>query len=357
VKPTKPNCAHSWVGLFAVVLPALGVAACGGETTGAPTEPIKPARDTVGDSPPGQGSPGDEPGATPPWSPADPAPPSDPESPPPAPEPVTKDERTLLDARPYTLKVPSRYDKARATPFVVMLHGYSVTADAQEAYFKFTEVAEARTVLYAYADGTPNREARRFWNASDACCNFYSADVDDVKYIGAIVKDVSAKYNVDAARVYVVGHSNGGFMAHRLACDSASRFAAVVSLAGAQNSDPTRCNPSEPVSVLQIHGTNDTIIRYGGGSYAAAYPSAEQTVKTWADKNRCAGGFTDLGRRDLDRGLPGDESKIERAVGCPQGIDVELWTIQGGGHMPTLSATFSEDVFRFLLSHPKPKKP
>ena len=63
--------------------------------------------------------------------------------------------------------------------------------------------------------------------------------------------------NVDPYRIYVAGHSNGGFMSYRLACTHADRIAAIVSLAGATFDTPADCSPTEPVAVLQIHGTAD----------------------------------------------------------------------------------------------------
>ena len=86
--------------------------------------------------------------------------------------------------------------------------------------------------LYAFPDGTRDRLGNRFWNASDACCDLFQSGVDDVAYLTAVIDDMSARFHVDAKRIHLVGHSNGGFMSHRYACDRAERVAAFVSLAG-----------------------------------------------------------------------------------------------------------------------------
>jgi polyhydroxybutyrate depolymerase len=44
-----------------------------------------------------------------------------------------------------------------------------------------------------------------------------------VAYLGAVIDDVAAHYTVDPKRFFVIGHSNGGFMAHRLACEIGGR--------------------------------------------------------------------------------------------------------------------------------------
>ncbi|MEO7094385.1 MAG: alpha/beta fold hydrolase, partial [Polyangiales bacterium] len=156
----------------------------------------------------------------------------------------------LVSARPYDAKVPSGYDKTKPTPLVILLHGYGASGAIQEGYFKLGAVADEKTFLLATPDGTLDGSGKRFWDASDACCNFTKTKVDDVAYVAAIIDDMSAKYNVDPKRVYLVGHSNGGFMSHRAACELSPRIAAIVSLAGAQWKNAAKCAPTSPVSIL-----------------------------------------------------------------------------------------------------------
>src|SRR5262249_26202751 len=61
---------------------------------------------------------------------------------------------------------------------------------------------------------------------------------------------------------------------------------------------------------------------------------------------------------DLDVKIDGAETTVERyAQGCKAGGSAELWSIQGGTHLPEIAATFREDVIDFLLTHPKPWYP
>ncbi len=257
-----------------------------------------------------------------------------------------------VDTRPYQYKVPARYDRTKATPLVVMLHGFSANAASQELYFNFGALADSRTFLYAYPDGLKNPLGLRYWNATEYCCDLFKSGVDDVAYVNAIIDDMSSKFNVDRKRIFIVGHSNGGFMAHRLACELSDKIAGIASLAGAQWTDPTRCVPKQPVAVAQIHGNLDIVIGYGG---TAGFPSARDTVELWANRNRCTGALTYGGDKlDLDKLLLGAETKVERYAGCPTQGPVELWTIQGGSHVPALSSYFTSSVYDFLMDHPKP---
>ncbi len=266
------------------------------------------------------------------------------------------DGGALVAARPYKSKVPAKYDASKPTPLVILLHGYSADGAGQEAYFKLGKVADEKTFLYAYPDGTIDAGGKRFWNASTACCDFLGTKVDDVAYLTAIIDDMSARYNVDKKRIYFVGHSNGGFMAYRMACDLSSRVAAIVSLAGTMDDVNSACKPSSPVSVLHVHGDADGTIAYPGGRVATSVPpylGARETVAAWAPKANCTGALAPSGADlDLDTGLAGAETKSEGFV-CT-GAAVQLWTIQGGAHIPALQDTWAGLVWSFLEAHPKP---
>ena len=263
----------------------------------------------------------------------------------------------LVDERPYRLYVPTGYHAGTPTPLVLMLHGYSASAELQEVYFQLQPEAEAQGFLYARADGTKDGVGNRFWNATDACCNLGHSAVDDVAYLRAVLDDIEARYTVDPKRVFVVGHSNGAFMAHRLACDLSDRIAAIVSFAGATWVDPTKCTPSRPVSVLQLHGTFDAVIAYNGGQTIGAdgpYPAAMTTTSIWRTKNGCTGTMNG-GRLDLAGDVVGQETTILRATGCPAGGAVELLSMQGAGHIPPLvQPGFRDMVWAFFAAHPRP---
>jgi polyhydroxybutyrate depolymerase len=267
------------------------------------------------------------------------------------------DAGAIVAARPYTLHVPTGYDAAKPTPLVLLFHGYGATGMLEELVFRMTSTSDAQTFLYAYGEGTTDQDGSQFWSATDACCNLYGSSVDDVQYFDAIVDDIAAKYNVDKKRVYAIGHSNGAFMAHRLACERASRVAAIVALAGDNYLDASKCNPSEHVSVLQVHGDADQTILYAGGATKEGmYPSAHASVGSWAQKNGCTGALAATGQTlDLDTGLAGSETKVETYGGCPAGIDVTLDTIQGGAHIPAFAhPAWNDTVWGFLSAHPKP---
>lgn len=258
--------------------------------------------------------------------------------------------------RPVEVFVPSSYVDGTAMPLVLLLHGYTATAEIQEAYLQVEPLAEELGFLYVRPQGTDDPTGEAFWNATDACCNFYGSSVDDSAYLRAVIDEVGERLTVDPSRVFLIGHSNGGFMSYRMACDHADAIAAIASLAGATFAVPDDCAPSEPVATLQIHGTSDSTILYEGGELVGSpYPGAETTVATWAAYGGCDGEPTDLPARDLDTTLPGDESAVVGWTdGCDPGGGAELWTIEGGAHVPSLTPDFTRQVLTWLLAHPKP---
>jgi polyhydroxybutyrate depolymerase len=311
---------------------ALFVAACSSPavSTSSPASSVGPPSTTVGAPTPSSGAPASSPGVV------------------------------VGGDRPVTVRVPPSYDKTRPAALLIVLHGYTGSGSGQEEYFRLQHEAEQRGFVTAYPDGTKDSRGDRFWNATDACCNFDGSDIDDVGYIDGLITAIESAVAVDPQRIYVAGHSNGGFMSYRLACTHADRIAAIVSLAGATFAKSSDCRPANPVAVLQIHGTADDTIAFTGGSIEGhAYPGAQETVATWARYDGCAGPASPVDQRvDVDADLTdagqAAETTVKRWTGCKPGGAVELWTIPGGSHVPTISSSFGAAVLDFLQAHPKP---
>jgi polyhydroxybutyrate depolymerase len=273
----------------------------------------------------------------------------------------------LISARPYDDKAPSAIDSKRRYPLLVLLHGLAHDGADMRRYYQIDPLVDELGLLVAYPNGTIDQKSQhpglghrqRFWNATDICCDFFGSGVDDVAYLDAVIDDMSARYPVDPKRIFLGGISNGGYMSYRYACDRAQRVAAIVSQAGAMWTDLSRCRPSEPVAVLQVHGTLDEWLPYEGGPVHVTGPvviSAHQSVLDWVALDGCerhaiAGGAP----LDLisDESPPlGAETTKEIWSGCR---GVELWTLHGGIHSPQLQRpTWARAIVSWMLAHPKP---
>ena len=259
-----------------------------------------------------------------------------------------------VDGRPFRLYVPSSYREDKPAALVIGLHGYTSHSAELESYFRLVPHAEQRGFLYAMPDGTTDQRGDQFWNATNACCDVYGSGVDDSTYLSNVIKRVKESYSVDSERVFFIGHSNGGYMSHRMACEHADEVTAIASLAGVPWADPSRCRPSRPVSVLQIHGTADETVNYRGGAFGpnTTYPGAEATVAQWRDLNGCSEvADTSTPPMDLDDTIDGAETTITvYADACRGGSRVVLWSMQGSSHVPTLTDSFTPAVLDFFFN-------
>ncbi|MEZ4287874.1 MAG: alpha/beta fold hydrolase [Polyangiales bacterium] len=266
--------------------------------------------------------------------------------------------------RPARVVAPSDYDPKESYPLILLLHGYGATSGLQDVYFGFDRVQDKFGFVLLLPEGTENSEGKQFWNATEACCDFENTQVDDVAYLTELVRQTQKTYHIDPSRIYIVGHSNGGFMGLRMACDKPKSFAAIMSLAGSTYEDASECQPDGDIpSILLLHGTNDETIFYDGASFDSdaevkGYPSAMTTAERFANLGDCniASPISSDGEEFRIVGdLPGADTRVLRYEGCRQGFDLELWTIVDGTHIPIPLATdFADRIVTWLYAHPRP---
>jgi polyhydroxybutyrate depolymerase len=266
----------------------------------------------------------------------------------------------VVQGRPYTLTAPQGSDPAKPLPLVVFLHGFTdngVYDDLQ--LVKLRGQVDKKGFLYALPNGTPNGRGQRYWNAADGCCAPAGSTVDDVSFLRAVINDVSAQHAVDPSRVFFMGYSNGGFMTLRMVCEASELVTAVAIIAGSTWSDPARCGPGRPVSLLHVHGTADPTVHYDGSTTEAhgsspigKYPGARETNARFAARNGCGTTITQQGRLDLEKAA-GDETTVERYEGCPRDGAVELWSMDGAGHFPSFNDGATTRMLDWLMEHPR----
>jgi len=234
---------------------------------------------------------------------------------------------------------------------VLLLHGYSSNGELQARYFDLDSAVDRRNFILVKPNGTPDARGALYWAIGS---HPSSEGPNDVAYLTAVLQDVVQAFGADDRRVFVVGHSNGAFMANRLACLRSDRIAAIVSLAGAVA--PDACHPTQPVSVLTVHGTADHLVRYEGGAVGllGPYASADQTLAFWAKADGCTGQRTSGKSRQLTCEGTGADSTVFAYLGCPPGISVEHWRLDGATHIPNFALpAWPDAVLDFLWAHPK----
>ncbi len=252
--------------------------------------------------------------------------------------------------------MPSTIQPGERVPLLLVLHGFGVSSSLLIAKAALNQVADAKKFAYLAPEGTRDSLGRTFWNAGPSCCDLEHRGPDDVKRLRDLLDFNLQNSAVDPRRVFVIGYSNGGFMAERLACEVSDRLAGLISVAAAATGPEVPCAPSTPLSVLEIHGDADPVVHYQGGvvfdrTDMAPHVSAPDTAKLWAQRLGCAGASHGVGNADLEPYVAGSETEMQRYEGC-RGV-VELWTVRGGGHYVALQPPAIEAMWSFMLAHPK----
>jgi polyhydroxybutyrate depolymerase len=253
--------------------------------------------------------------------------------------------KTYGGDRPADLKTPPTLTEGKEYPLVVVLHGFTATGFVQYAYFNASALVNSDRALVIAPDGIANSQGQQFWNADPACCDFGRQNPDDVAYIGGLIDDILADWPIDKNQVYIIGHSNGGYMAYRMACERADVIAGIGSLAGNAATTASMCQPSKPVSVLHMHGTLDDTVPFNGS------PGAVYDVAQWATHDGCGTTRTATVTLDLDTQVTGSETRGETTSGCPSGVAVDLWTMEGSSHIPIFTTTAIDEIFGWLTAH------
>ena len=220
----------------------------------------------------------------------------------------------------------------RNAPIVILLHGG--TQNARNVWNQTTLPRLARSEGFTLVapdalDGAWNDGRTTYISGKDPTRN------DDAGFILKVVEAVIASEGGNAARVFVTGASNGGYMSYRLACEHAGRFAgAAPVIAGLRPSPASWCRPARPIPMLAINGTEDRLMTYDGSlstlarGEAVPHVSAPAAAAFWASNNRCSGSRQET---PAAKGLEEATSVvITQYTGCAAAT--LLYTIVGGGH-------------------------
>jgi len=195
---------------------------------------------------------------------------------------VGADEKAKWEnPRNYKILKPKNYDPKKKYPLILSLHGFTSNGRGQAGFFPLADLAEKYGFLYCFPSGLD-----RSWNATNACCDWTNKN-DDSTYLRNLILWAQKEYSIDKKRVYLTGLSNGGFMSYRMAQDHADLVTAIAPFAGVGFKKWPK-QPSGPVSVLHIHGTKDSTIKWKGGWIInRSYPSAEENFENWRKFNKC----------------------------------------------------------------------
>ena len=189
--------------------------------------------------------------------------------------------------RSFRVNLPS--DTNDPIPLMIILHGLGETSAAWYGVASYTTNQGFATVrpesgTFLSNSGTGNV---KLWNAILDTARF-----DDVLFISDVIDYMLTNYDfIDHDRIYVLGSSNGGYMAYRLACDLAYRITSFTSVIGNMflDDDGFDCiDQDRDIPILHIHGTEDPINSYYPGGNGVdilddQYLTIIESIEFWSN--------------------------------------------------------------------------
>jgi len=230
--------------------------------------------------------------------------------------------------RTYRLYVPAAVRTPGAV--VIALHGNMGTAERLEKSMAWGKVAEREGFAVVYPQGIDNA-----WNDGRPAyrkLNKRARPGDDVPFLNALADKLIADKIAQPGRIYLMGVSNGGFMAMRMACEASAKFAGFAPvIASAPVEYETGCRWPDAFPILVMGGTADTFIQWQGNSALGILP-LPKLAGLVAAANGCNAFVTDT----LPDFVPDDGSTVTATSwrGCKTGGAVSLYAVMGGGHLP-----------------------
>ncbi|MCB2223568.1 MAG: alpha/beta hydrolase fold domain-containing protein [Actinobacteria bacterium] len=216
--------------------------------------------------------------------------------------------------RIYLVAVPPGYDPAVPAPLLFDLHGRGGTAPGQAVVSGITALAWTYGYVVVHPQAAGDIPTWAVWPVLPEAAG-------EIDFFEMVLDSIESELNIDPDRVFVMGYSNGGGMAARLACDLADRITAV-GVFGGSHEGWQACGPVEPVPILAIHGLADTVVPFEGGG-GGTYPAIDEWAAWWADADGCT---------DEAEPLPLPTGTFWRWDSCAGGATVTLIGLADWGH-------------------------
>src|ERR1700692_1478885 len=244
------------------------------------------------------------------------------------------------------------HDVSRHSPLVIVLHGALMDAKLMREWtgYEFDQLADQHDFVVVYPDGYKHN-----WNDCHSKATFaaHTEKIDDMGFVKGLIAREVAQRQIDETHVYVLGYSNGGQMALRLALQTPAQ-AAGIAIAGAslQAPEDSSCPEQGSVPLLVVDGEKDPINPINGGKvtllwfgYRGRALSALDTGQTFAKRLSVRSAPHEV---HLDPQRSGDPTSADGFLwpGARSPV-VALYKIEGGGHV------VPQPVFRYprILGH------
>lgn len=217
-------------------------------------------------------------------------------------------------------------------PLLIVFHGTGGTGQGIKGYSGFDAVADQQNFLVVYPDAA--------LIGGSAQWNVYVDDQpghggvgeptapDDVLFTSDLIHYFCTTYDINPAKVYVSGHSNGGFLCYNLSVQLPGMIAAFAPVAANMWGDNTFItnyftNSYVPVPLIHHHGDADNVVAYPDADFTSNF---DYPLSSYGYGNCNSGGYVST---DVVPNL----KKLTYCDGSnSNGKQVLMYRIVGGGH-------------------------
>ena len=182
--------------------------------------------------------------------------------------------------RQYLLFEPT--DTTRPLPVMYFLHGLGDNITRCASEMRFDNLAEQYGWVIVVPQAT-TVQGYTMWNAG------LGGNADDAGFLLALLDTLVEQGKTNPDSVFFTGFSMGGFMTHRMAIEHGDRITACAPVSGLISFPLAGNAPYGPVRMMHIHGTNDNVVGWNGGSsyFGTIGISVDSIVNYWTGWNHC----------------------------------------------------------------------
>ncbi len=214
--------------------------------------------------------------------------------------------------------LPDQYSSDSRWPLVILLHGSGATGDMQDLHLGISARVSKKGMILAVPEARPTA----------------GSGITSNEQMLALLEQLKTTYSVDPSRIYLIGHSMGGYQSLSFACDHGDKIAGMVISAAVG----VCRNGINPVNILLTTGTADI-----------SDAKVESTLTSWRRVNGCTGSPEVTDGHDLHWEISGGETRKSAWSGCTDNAKIVSFRSQLGRHVPIFKASFANQALDFLL--------
>ncbi|NRQ41755.1 alpha/beta hydrolase [Rheinheimera sp. YQF-2] len=185
-----------------------------------------------------------------------------------------------LGGRKYWLALPDNYQPANSYKLLLAFHHSGGRGKEMQSLSQFDKISNDYIVAYPESEQVE-------WNEGCECNIAHRLGADDLGFTSNMIAEIQQRHNVTPGEVYAAGYSQGGLFVQNLACNLPHAFKAVAVVAAPMSIQlASSCAPTQPVSMMMVHGTADPVLPYNGMVHSNfGLISSPDAIALLAEKN------------------------------------------------------------------------